>query len=162
MQEASDLMVPFYFSCKIISKLLNTRLATVIYKVVSPNQAGFLKDRFHPRNYNAHSRACSQCQKPNANGNVIMKFDMAKAFDRVTWNYLCQAVRQFRLSEEWTNMIWRLISNNWYTININGGRHGFFQIREKKVIYFAAWYPKFQQGCRRGMPRCYHMVVEQF
>lgn len=33
------------FSCKIISKMLNTRLAKVIHKIISPNQAGFLNGR---------------------------------------------------------------------------------------------------------------------
>lgn len=46
------------------------------------------------------------------NYNVAMKLDMAKAYDRVSWSYLCQVLRQMRFSENWIHMIWRVIANN--------------------------------------------------
>lgn len=30
-------------------------------------------------------------------------------------------------SDIWIDRIWRLLSNNWYSINLNDGRHGFFK-----------------------------------
>lgn len=71
------------FSCKIIYKLLNTRLDAVIHKVVSPNQTGFLKDRSITENLMLTQELVRSIKKPNANGNIIMKLDMAKAFFRV-------------------------------------------------------------------------------
>ncbi|KAH0766277.1 hypothetical protein KY285_002148 [Solanum tuberosum] len=48
--------------------------------------------------------------------------DMAKAFDRVAWDFLCLVMRHLGFSEPWIDMIVRLISNNWYSIIINGVR----------------------------------------
>lgn len=66
-------------------------------------------------------------KKPNTNGNVIFKLDMTKVFYRVSWNYLCHVMRHLGFYEFWINMVFRLISNKWYSININSIRHGFFK-----------------------------------
>ncbi|XP_060182379.1 uncharacterized protein LOC132612052 [Lycium barbarum] len=55
------------FSCKIISKLLNTRLS---------------KELVH------------NIKKPNVNCNVIMKLGMTKAFDRMSWKFLGRGIKQ--------------------------------------------------------------------
>ncbi|XP_071939195.1 uncharacterized protein [Coffea arabica] len=36
-------------------------------------------------------------------------------------------LRYFGFSETWIDMIWRLISNVWFSILVNGGLHGFFR-----------------------------------
>ncbi|XP_059315605.1 uncharacterized protein LOC132066278 [Lycium ferocissimum] len=59
-------------------------------------------------------------------GNVVLKLDMTKAYDRVSWEYLCKVLRQFGFAERWIDSVWRLITNVWYSVNINGTRHGFF------------------------------------
>lgn len=59
-------------------------------------------------------------------GNVVLKLDMAKTYDRVSWDYLCTILRQYGFNESWVDSVWRLISNVWYSININGAKHGFF------------------------------------
>ncbi|XP_059289936.1 uncharacterized protein LOC132043485 [Lycium ferocissimum] len=82
------------FSCKIISKLLNTRLS---------------KELVH------------NIKKPNVNCNVIMKLDMTKAFDRMSWKFLGNVMRKFGFSEEWIGMIWKLLSNNWKIVVYFGG-----------------------------------------
>ncbi|XP_070040914.1 uncharacterized protein [Nicotiana tomentosiformis] len=51
---------------------------------------------------------------------------MAKAYDRMSWNFLIIVMRKFGCSEGWLDIIWRLISDVWYSIIINGTRKGFF------------------------------------
>lgn len=75
--------------------------------------------------------------KNNFNGNIVLKLDMDKACDKVDWKYLCQLLKKNSFSNYWTDMIWRLLSNNWYSININGGRHRFF---------------KASRGIKQGVP----------
>lgn len=65
--------------------------------------------------------------RTSSDGNVVLKMDMAKAYDRVSWEYLCRALRHFGFSERWIDSVWRLITNVWYSVNINGVRHGFFK-----------------------------------
>lgn len=115
-------------SCKIISKLVNQRLSPLMHKLITPNQTGFIKGRSITENIMLTQDMIHNINKPSDHGNVVLKLDMTKAYDRVSWEYLCQILRQMGFSECWIDMIWRLMTNVWYSININGTRHGFLQI----------------------------------
>ncbi|XP_070028670.1 secreted RxLR effector protein 78-like [Nicotiana tabacum] len=52
--------------------------------------------------------------------NVVIKLDMAKAYDRVSWKYLLHVLRKMGFVEQFINMIWNLLANNWYSVLING------------------------------------------
>ncbi|WMV30207.1 hypothetical protein MTR67_023592 [Solanum verrucosum] len=58
--------------------------------------------------------------------NVVTKLDMTKAYDRVSWSFTCLTLRRFGFGELFIDLVWRILSNNWYSIIINGHRHGFF------------------------------------
>ncbi|XP_019241256.1 PREDICTED: uncharacterized protein LOC109221250 [Nicotiana attenuata] len=58
--------------------------------------------------------------------NVVIKLDMAKAYDRVSWKYLMHVLRRMGFAECFINMVWNLISNNWYSVMVNGQASGFF------------------------------------
>lgn len=59
--------------------------------------------------------------------NVVVKLDMAKAYDRVSWTFLIKVLRKFGFSEVLIDMIWRLVANNWYSVLVNGISYGFFK-----------------------------------
>lgn len=59
--------------------------------------------------------------------NMVVKFDMAKAYDRISWIFLTIVMRKLGFGKRMIDMVWRLLSNNWYSILINGQIHGFFQ-----------------------------------
>ncbi|XP_019237767.1 PREDICTED: uncharacterized protein LOC109217925 [Nicotiana attenuata] len=52
---------------------------------------------------------------------------MAKVYDRVSWKYLLHVLRNMRFSEHFINMVWNLVSNNWYSVLVNGHSSGFFK-----------------------------------
>ncbi|XP_060210567.1 uncharacterized protein LOC132637503 [Lycium barbarum] len=59
--------------------------------------------------------------------NMVIKLDMAKAYDRLSWIFLTKVLRQFGFGEVIIDLVWRLLSNNWYSILINGQSHGCFR-----------------------------------
>lgn len=48
----------------------------------------------------------------NKNINIMVKLDMEKAYDKVSWIFLTKVLRQFSFSEIIIDMVWMLISNN--------------------------------------------------
>ncbi|XP_027077095.1 uncharacterized protein [Coffea arabica] len=115
------------FINKVISKILSDRLSRLLPKIISPQQSGFVRGRHISDNFLLAQELISGIRQPNQGGNVVLKLDMAKAYDRVSWIFLLQVLRRFGFSERWIDMIWRLISNVWFSVLINGSPCGFFQ-----------------------------------
>lgn len=63
---------------------------------------------------------------PKEIDNVVIKIDMVKAYDRVSWSYKCLIFRKMGFGELFIDKIWVIMSNNLYSIVINGRRRGFF------------------------------------
>ncbi|XP_019254952.1 PREDICTED: uncharacterized protein LOC109233518 [Nicotiana attenuata] len=53
-------------------------------------------------------------KKPTVGSNVVIKLDMTKAYDRVSWSFTCIMLRRMGFSEMIIEMIWRTMSNNRY------------------------------------------------
>ncbi|OIT36737.1 putative ribonuclease h protein [Nicotiana attenuata] len=68
-----------------------------------------LQTRSYPPQNNLSKSIVHGIKKPNEGSNVVIKLDMAKAYDRMV-----------------IDMIWRTMSNNWYSVIVNGTRFGFF------------------------------------
>ncbi|XP_019160065.1 PREDICTED: uncharacterized protein LOC109156681 [Ipomoea nil] len=51
---------------------------------------------------------------------------MAKAYDRVSWFFLVSVMRKMGFSEVWIDLVYRVVSNVWYSVIVNGVKEGFF------------------------------------
>lgn len=51
---------------------------------------------------------------------------MTKAYDRRSFICLLRILRQFVFTETFIDMIWRILSNNRYSVLINGKPEGYF------------------------------------
>lgn len=51
---------------------------------------------------------------------------MAKAYDRISWEFIYAVLSKFGFSNNWIGLVHNLISNVWYSVIINGMRYGFF------------------------------------
>ncbi|XP_059290764.1 uncharacterized protein LOC132044295 [Lycium ferocissimum] len=115
------------FSNKILSKVLQNRLIKVLPNIISNNQTGFVKGRSIAENILLAQEIIRDINMRAKHTNVVIKLDMAKAYDRLSWIFLTKVLRQFGFGEVLIDMVWRLLSNNWYSILINGQSHGFFR-----------------------------------
>lgn len=76
--------------------------------------------------------------------NVMLKLDMAKAYDRLNWAFLIQVLRSFGFREHFIDMMWRLISNCYFSVLVNGQPCGYF---------------KATRGLRQGDPLCSALFI---
>ena len=95
------------FVNKIMSKLLARRLEHVLPRLISQQQSGFVKGRQISDNILLALEMCSALGKKVRGSNVVLKLDMAKAYDRVSWNFLIQVMRRLGFGEQWLDMVWR-------------------------------------------------------
>ncbi|XP_073149021.1 uncharacterized protein [Henckelia pumila] len=113
-------------SNKIISKLLYSRLRSVVGKLVSQSQSGFVPGRMIADNILLAHELTHSLNLPARGGNVILKLDMAKAYDRVQWSFLLDVLRRFGFSEQVVRMVRACISFCKFSVNVNGTPAGFF------------------------------------
>ncbi|CAM8972466.1 unnamed protein product [Rhodiola kirilowii] len=57
----------------------------------------------------------------------MIKLDMSKAYDRVSWRFPLKVLRAFGFSHKWCDLIFRNISNIWYSTLWQGKPFGFFK-----------------------------------
>ncbi|GAA0168908.1 reverse transcriptase [Lithospermum erythrorhizon] len=125
------------FVNKIMSKLLNARISTILPKLISPFQAGFVPGRIIQDNILLAQELMHQIDAGKKEGNVILNLDMAKAFDRLSWNFLHKVLAKFGFSEAWIDRVLSCLGNNWFSLILNGKAVGFF---------------KSEKGVRQGDP----------
>ena len=117
---------PSNFTSKIISKLVSTIHSPILPSLIWSIQYGFVKGRSISENIMLAKEMIHQIKTTNIGRNVIIKLDMAKAYDRVSWSYIWQVLRKMVFAEVFIDMVWRIMANNWYSFIINGKRYSFF------------------------------------
>uniref|UniRef100_A0A1S4A0A6 Reverse transcriptase domain-containing protein n=1 Tax=Nicotiana tabacum TaxID=4097 RepID=A0A1S4A0A6_TOBAC len=65
--------------------------------------------------------------RTKAGPNVVMKLDMTKAYDRISWLFLTKMLRKMGFCERFIGLVYGIVSNNLYFALINGQPHGFFK-----------------------------------
>ena len=122
---------------KLLAKILATRLEEVLPAIVSPDQTGFIKNRFLFSNlrrlYNIIYSSSSSSQHPE----VLLLLDAEKVFDRVEWDFLFAVLQRFGFGEKfisWINLLYGLPPAS---VQTNSFRSEYFPL---------------QRGTRQGCP----------
>ncbi|XP_071906033.1 uncharacterized protein [Coffea arabica] len=114
-------------SSKIISKILSTRINQLLPKLILEFQTGFIPGRGIQDNVLLAQELILDLDKKLRHPNVVLKLDMEKAYDRVEWGFLLYMLREIGCKEGVVDLIFRLISNVWFSVLINGELTGFFK-----------------------------------
>ena len=99
------------FINKVISQILSDCLATILPFIISPQHSNFVKRKQITDNFLLTQKLLTDIKMANRRGNMVVKLDMMKAYNRVSWCFLLQVLHRFAFNEVWIDMIWRLISN---------------------------------------------------
>ncbi|XP_019248338.1 PREDICTED: uncharacterized protein LOC109227594 [Nicotiana attenuata] len=116
------------FINKIFSRVIHERLVDLLPHLISEEQAGFVKGRSIVENVLLTQEIITDIRmRTKAGPNVVIKLDMTKAYDRLSWLFLTKMLRKLGFCERFIGMVFDLVGNNWYSVLVNGQAHGFFK-----------------------------------
>ena len=113
---------------KLVTKILANRLASRLDKMVSPNQSAFIKKRFIQDNYmlvQQTVRFLHSQKQPR----LLLKLDITKAFDSVSWSFLMEVLRKLGFGSRWRDLLCGLLSSSSSQVLLNGIPGDFIQHR---------------------------------
>ena len=113
---------------KIVSKVLANKLKKVLPFVISEAQSAFVQSRLITDNFLVafevmHSMSL---KRKGQKGQMGLKLDMSKAYDRVEWVFLENIMRSMGFAEDWIRLIMMCLSSVSYSVLINGKQCGYF------------------------------------
>lgn len=104
---------------KLSTKVLANRLAPLLPGMISGNQTAFIKGRSIHDNFllvQQLARTLHKSKEPH----VLLKLDMSRAFDSVSWSFLLEVRRHLGFERKWMLIISLLLSTTSTQILVNG------------------------------------------
>ncbi|VFQ62998.1 unnamed protein product, partial [Cuscuta campestris] len=117
------------FVSKINSRILATRLSIVINKVIGPEQAGFQQGKSVDDQILLAQEMAHHLERKVEGGNIIVKIDMANAFDRMSWTFLEAVLEKMGFDEDVSNLLLSNLKATKMSILFNGSPKGFFSMK---------------------------------
>uniref|UniRef100_A0A2N9HX16 Reverse transcriptase domain-containing protein n=1 Tax=Fagus sylvatica TaxID=28930 RepID=A0A2N9HX16_FAGSY len=110
-------------------EILANRLKKVLPYVISESQSAFVPGRLITDNVLVafevmHSMSLKRIGR---RGQMALKLDMSKAYDRVEWVFVEAIMRRLGFAEDWINLIMMCLKSVSYSVLINGEQHGYFK-----------------------------------
>ena len=112
---------------KIIAKILANRLQKVLPLIISPDQQGFIKNRFIGNNIRLIQDIIEYVESLNMEG-VVLFLDFKKAFDTVEWSFLFEVLAKFGFKHNFISWVKILYTNICSSVINNGWRSNFFRV----------------------------------
>lgn len=103
---------------KILAKVLSRRLEEVLPQIISPDQTGFIKDRYSF--FNVRRLFDTLYQPSGAEPECVASLDAEKAFDRVEFEYLFAVLEKFGFGPTFVSWIKLLYKSPTATVQTNG------------------------------------------
>ncbi|VFQ90505.1 unnamed protein product [Cuscuta campestris] len=116
------------FMSKVLSKLLAIRLKSFLPKLISMEQGAFQEGKDIADQILITGELHHSLDRKVNGGNIIIKVDMAKAFDRLSWEYLQGVLSAFGFSSHAIKILVANLKSTHFSILINGEPTGFFKM----------------------------------
>ncbi|KAL5573135.1 hypothetical protein UlMin_022732 [Ulmus minor] len=117
---------------KIISKMLATRMRSVMNSIISEEQSAFIPGRLISDNaiIGFECLHALKRRRSKKKGFLALKLDMAKAYDRVEWSFIREVMKKLGFSEGWIKKIMDCVTSVYYSLLINGEKVGTSGLQE--------------------------------
>ncbi|XP_058068332.1 uncharacterized protein LOC131217428 [Magnolia sinica] len=96
-------------------------------KIKFAEQGAFMKGRSTAENCALALEILQDINRKVNGGNIMLKLDMEKAYDRLSWEFLSEVLTRFGFDKKWITMLEKSWSNCWFSVLINGDACGFFK-----------------------------------
>ncbi|CAN1331091.1 Transposon TX1 uncharacterized 149 kDa protein [Linum perenne] len=116
------------FKAKVISKIISTRLKPILPGLVSELLAAFTGNRCIQDSVILVHEVIHRLKhrRKGKNCDFIMKVDMMKAYDRVSWDFLFAVLDMMCFGSRWIGWIRATVCSVKFAVMINGTATGFF------------------------------------
>jgi hypothetical protein len=104
---------------KILAKTLAKRLQTFLPSIIRPSQTGFVKGRCILDNTFLAQEAQDWAEESNQDL-VLLFLDFEKAFDRIEWSFLFEALAKLGFCSQWIRWVSSLYKSASSAIKLNG------------------------------------------
>eukprot|EP00253_Pinus_taeda_P012058 PITA_12058 len=111
---------------KIISKTIANRLRPILSRSIAPQQFSFLKSRQVHEAIGLSQEVIHSIWSKHLKA-ILLKIDLSKAFDRVSWLYIKMILIHLGFSHSYITWIMACITSPSFSILINGSASPFFQ-----------------------------------
>ena len=106
---------------KLVSKVLANRLKSFLDKIVAVNQSAFDPGRLITDNILVAFELFHHMKNlQNVEGNMALKLDMSKAYDRIEWDFLEAVMVKFGFDSDWCNRVMDCVRSVTFSVLING------------------------------------------
>lgn len=107
------------YDYKILAFILAERLQSVISKIISEDQSGYIRKRYIGTNIRTVNDLIEYTEKFHIGG-IIIFLDFQKAFDSVEWNFMFETLTQFNFGPDFRKWIQTLYTDPKAVIKNNG------------------------------------------
>ncbi|XP_062114805.1 uncharacterized protein LOC133827158 [Humulus lupulus] len=112
---------------KCISKMLCTRLATILPSLIKSNQGAFIKHRSLAYNVLIFQDLIKGYNRKNSSPRCAMKIDLSKAYDSIDWDFLENLLKDLCFPSKFIRWIMICLRGTSYALLLNGRIQGHFQ-----------------------------------
>lgn len=104
---------------KVLSKVLSSRIKSVLPKIISESQSAFKRGRSILDGVLVANEIVDEWKKKQKKG-IVLKLDFEKAYDSINWEFLFSMLSNFGFGSKWINWMKECVSTARISILVNG------------------------------------------
>jgi hypothetical protein len=104
---------------KLVTKILANRMGDKLQSMVSQRQSASIKGRFIQDNFMIVQQTARLLHQQRQT-RILLKLDITKAFDSVSWPFLLEVLQKLGFGQIWTDVLCGLLSTSSTQVMLNG------------------------------------------